>query len=488
MVKARTLALLEPANGLLAQDLWALLESGAEVDDLLEALSATGLRNLGAFAFAQFEADGIRVVVRGSAGVDGMSTEGSQTVRAGAARTWIEDLLPLGSSVTLWLRAPSDDPLPFRVSEGLLPADLLRRAAASDPLLIGTDLSWAHSFDPPAVVGSPNTETEAPLLPEVRPSAIELAIPLPPRPAADADADADADNDHSRTISVNDLTPGLSENLGLPSTGEIAGDAPPSKDEPVDDYDYDALYGRTIARSVQRAAVHASAEEHAAVSSPSPDLGEGVGPPQAVATPISEAGVIDGVPPVSLVEPMRPGDHDGRTITKAQLDAMRSQAGVPGYVAPPMGGPTVQALTCATGHLNPTQAGTCRVCGESLGGAPITVARPSLGRLTFATGEVVVLDRPVIIGRNPRLEGRAFGELPQLLKLDIGHGLSRSHAMVRLEGWQVLIEDLGSANGTVVTLPGRAPRRLHAGEPAMLEAAAEIDFGGEVTAKYDMLP
>src|SRR4051794_38795214 len=70
LVSSGTLALLEPVNGALAEELWSLVAQGADVDDLLEAMSATGLRSLGAFAMAQIEPAGLRVVVRGTATAD----------------------------------------------------------------------------------------------------------------------------------------------------------------------------------------------------------------------------------------------------------------------------------------------------------------------------------------------------------------------------------------------------------------------------------
>jgi pSer/pThr/pTyr-binding forkhead associated (FHA) protein len=114
----------------------------------------------------------------------------------------------------------------------------------------------------------------------------------------------------------------------------------------------------------------------------------------------------------------------------------------------------------------------------------VVIARPVLGVLRFTGGKTVSLDKPVLVGRNPKLEGRMPNEMPHLVKLDVGQGLSRTHAIVRLEGWQVLLEDLNSANGTVVALPGVAPRRLHAGEPSLLEFGATIDFGGEISATF----
>ena len=72
------------------------------------------------------------------------------------------------------------------------------------------------------------------------------------------------------------------------------------------------------------------------------------------------------------------------------------------------------------------------------------------------------------------------------MRLDVGQGLSRTHAAVRLEGWQVLLDDLNSANGTIVQLPGREARRLHPGEPVLLEHGTTIDFGGEITCVVEL--
>jgi len=75
-------------------------------------------------------------------------------------------------------------------------------------------------------------------------------------------------------------------------------------------------------------------------------------------------------------------------------------------------------------------------------------------------------------------------EIPQLVVIEGDDLLSRSHAIIRLESWHVQVEDLGSRNGTLVTLPGREPRRLMVGEPVMLESGAVIEFSDEVSATY----
>lgn len=245
---------------------------------------------------------------------------------------------------------------------------------------------------------------------------------------------------------------------------------------------YDVLFGKTTFRSVSAAAVDIQEDDE----SGDPDDG-----PAAIISgvPISSGPPLETLPPMN--DPVtdhqgRPGDHDGLTMTAAQLRELRSGASEP-VGAPPvasMGGPSVQAVACPSGHFNPTHLSNCRECARPLTGPPQVIARPWLGRLVLSSGETVELTRPVIIGRNPKVEGRLQSEVPQTVRLDVGQALSRSHVMVRLEGWQVLVEDLGSANGTVVTLPGRQPQRLHAGEPVLIEDGAEIDLGGEIICTY----
>lgn len=194
--------------------------------------------------------------------------------------------------------------------------------------------------------------------------------------------------------------------------------------------------------------------------------------------------------PVANVGVPLMGDHDGRTMTKAQIQAMRAAAAAgsagPGPAGPSMGGPTVQALVCPGQHANPPQLSRCRVCGQSLPAAVVMIARPTLGTLRFSNGTTAQLDKPALIGRNPKLEGALPSEVPNIVRLDVGQGLSRTHAAVRLEGWQVLLDDLNSANGTIVQLPGREARRLHPGEPVLLEHGTTIDFGGEITCVVEL--
>ncbi|MGB8860942.1 MAG: FHA domain-containing protein [Ilumatobacteraceae bacterium] len=487
-----TLALFEPLNAALAEVLWDLVVNGAGIDELLEELSTTGLRSLGSFAMAQFEEAQTRIVVRGSATavVDGAA--GRREVVARGVRTWVEEVVEGIDAVALSLAGASDEALPFRAERGLLPADLLRQGAASTPELQGLDLDWVDDFATadsldasvptpekvaavtlPEVVESTGTVPEPSLVqPEpvaevatAVPADRDAGAPVAASDAADQSSARGGDLDPARTItaaSFDRLSDASSDAPAAPTTEQLV--ATPLVATPlVDEGDeYDEIYGRTVARSVHSAAVHPVEEDadDAPAAAASSGLIQGI--PSADATPL--------------------GDHDGHTMTKAQIAAMRAaQAGVqPPTSGPTMGGPTVQALLCPSQHPNPPQLTSCRVCHAALHSPPVHISRPALGTLRFSNGVAVSLDRPVLIGRNPKVEGGLAGEIPQLARLDVGPGLSRTHASVRLEGWQVLLEDLNSANGTIVRLPGREPRRLHPGEPVLLEVGSEVDLGGEI--------
>jgi FHA domain len=495
IVAEHTLALLEAFNGLLAEDLWQLVESGAGIDDLLESLSATGLRSLGSFAMAQYEDDGIRLVVRGSATIDVETADGTSDVQAEGVRTWVEHFVPGECSVTLRLEQSPVAPLPFCIRHGLVPADLLRRTLhITRSELSDVDIGWLKGFEPPLVAGSPKVQSTIATPADPDDIADELFTPLPvannlANPiigASSTESDSTSvpllDIDHGRTISSAQF-----QDYATPQ--QSGWGAPPTETAVEPDRDYDDYFGHTVARSVQGAAVFVAEETPPEPQQPvsTPDTAARYEPPPTGGQPMLIVGVPNSSAAGGLADFV---DLDGHTMTKAQLAALRSGSlpSAGNLQETVMGGPTVQAVMCHTGHPNPPGVGACARCGQPVFGQPTVISRPRLGQLRLDNGEVIGLDRPLLIGRKPKLEGRMLSEMPQIVELSNGQGLSRTHAMIKLEGWHVLIEDLGSANGTIVTLPGREPRRLHEGEPALLEVGAQIDFGGEVSASYEWNP
>ena len=515
--------LIAAARPSLVDELWPLVDAGADADVLLEALSAEGLRTTGAFAFARVEHGGVRVVVRGDAVAEVATPSGERRFEAHGIRTWAEHFVDEATAFTLTIGDQVATTGGHHLDRGVVPAEVI---------------VWPH--EPSAERGGPDsaadteppTDTEAPTATEL-PTEIELpTVTEPPTvgvPTVESDRPSSGSPD-GETVHISQFADDEPGTHDEPGTGTAAGAvedasplAPPVAEpvepaepaepaESADSSDYDSLYGHTVHRSVQQAAVDVAPDPEAGPAD-APASGTATGPtggapfadpsipapvplsgppPTPPAAP-SSTGLIARVPISGVPESGQPesgvgqvdGDHDGLTISAAQLRAMRGAAPPPAAPAPSMGGPTVQAVLCRSGHPNPPQRSVCRLCSEPLDGVPQIIPRPSMGRIVLSTGTYVELHRPAVIGRNPKIEGRLTGELPQTVKLDVGQALSRSHTMIRLEGWQVLAEDLGSANGTFVTLPGRPPQRLHPGEPVLLEPGSTIDLGGEVTGTYD---
>jgi len=117
------------------------------------------------------------------------------------------------------------------------------------------------------------------------------------------------------------------------------------------------------------------------------------------------------------------------------------------------------------------------------------VSRPPLGVLRLSLGDVITLDRGVIMGRNPRAdypEGSPE-ERPHVVKLPSGDGdISRTHLKVSLDGWHVLVTDLNSTNGTLVTLPGQETKQLRPGEPMPIQPGTVVFLAEGIEFRYEL--
>ena len=160
----------------------------------------------------------------------------------------------------------------------------------------------------------------------------------------------------------------------------------------------------------------------------------------------------------------------------------------PGIIEPP--GAIVVGFYCKNGHFNDPKAGYCAVCGIGMGQltrVPREGDRPPLGVLILADGSVCQLDTDYVLGREPMLDTSVTDGCARPLRLADGSGLvSRIHARVELDGWQVFISDLHSANGTRVLLPGESDGTIvEPGVRVPLIAGAQIYLGGEYGLRYD---
>ena len=139
----------------------------------------------------------------------------------------------------------------------------------------------------------------------------------------------------------------------------------------------------------------------------------------------------------------------------------------------------ISAILCNSSHANPPERANCWKCSAPLaGGKVVRINRPALGQLVFTNGRTVTIDRTILVGRSPRAERTDSGGIPQLVMVDSPHGdVSRTHARIFIEGWRVLLEDIGSTNGTVITTEAGISRRIRSGEPAIVTDGATIDLG-----------
>lgn len=128
-------------------------------------------------------------------------------------------------------------------------------------------------------------------------------------------------------------------------------------------------------------------------------------------------------------------------------------------VAPsrPETGPLVRGIECKRGHFNPPLALFCSACGMAMVHAThhtVQAPRPPLGRLILDDGSAFDLDADYMIGRQPRREPAVTeGRMRPLTLATDDRTVSRVHAAVRLDGWDVILTGR-SRNGTYVRFPG----------------------------------
>ena len=165
----------------------------------------------------------------------------------------------------------------------------------------------------------------------------------------------------------------------------------------------------------------------------------------------------------------------------------------PGPAAPAPGAPTgavlVEGVRCARDHFNDPRARYCAVCGIAMFQASVVLSRgprPPLGVLVLDSGESFPLLRDRIIGREPDVHPDVVaGTADPLQPARFGPRLSRLHARIRLDGWNVVVVDEGSTNGTFVwDETGRRWAPLPAGTSRILRPGDHLAFG-DLTATFE---
>ena len=194
-------------------------------------------------------------------------------------------------------------------------------------------------------------------------------------------------------------------------------------------------------------------------------------------------GGADTASPKGSVPSGEQGKHDGRTVSAAGLDATGNALGGQTGLDEPSGtGPSVMAVFCEAGHPNPVHASSCRECDGTITSRTGQVEQPVLGVLRVSSGATAVLDADIIIGRLPQGTSSTAAQSPRLLAVPSpGKAISKTHCAVRVEGWDMRVEDLGSTNGTFLLLAGEEPRRVPEHQQLFLRIGDVIDIGDGTT-------
>jgi FHA domain-containing protein len=499
------------------RELWQRIEGDAGLDALLASLLGMGLREVPGFALLAARDGGGHLICRGRGSATLISGGTTERLAGTGLVTWREHPVPPDARCVVLGDPPAGTDLRLPASMGVF-------LAQSVTIALVAAGHGRHEAAPPARAA----------IPDATGSRAETPAPAAPsRPAGDVGATL-------TYPAAQDWIPGSDAAAPAPDgTGPAAGSGP------AEDTGYDFLFGATQARTVEDAAVRPAADDGEpsglpqarllpASAAPQPQAppvprpeprGAPAGPAaiEDTGTPAGPGGLIDAVPWASGPDEPSPGGAlpaaprpplapvpQPPPVAAAPPSPARPAVAPPGPAADPDGdngatvrredllrlaslaassdriGPTVHAVLCPSSHPSPPSSPACRVCGVPLPEQdPVTVPRPVLGVLRLSTGDVITLDRGVVMGRSPRTDFDGE-ERPHIVKLPSGDGdISRTHLQVSLDGWHVLVADLKSTNGTLVTLPGRDPERLRPGEPVPIQPGTVVTLSDDIHFRYE---
>lgn len=523
VVRPGFVALVGPQAGAdVARALWDAAPQG--VLAVLDVLARDGLAALPPFAVASVDGTRVHVAVRGDVDVEVTTTDGSvQTLRAGAVRTWSEQVLEDVGVLVGRADGAADGPV-LPLVEGVAPAGTVRveiaevvapvaaiepvAALVAEPVAPAAGRPDAQAAAEP--VASAAAEPDAPAAAEpVAPavdepvraghetpdaltkaaggrSAASTAAAPEPVPASEV---AEPEVTAPELAQPDDSAPAVAASEDVPAE-QVAEEAPapePARPEPA----------RAEERPTGRRATGADRFATLPPVEPEPqaEVADVVEEPVASSDPTRWSVATSAEPQDLRPAAVEPGRYD---VVAAAESFLEQHSRGPGLVDLPSTRTTSTAA--AVPDLSPASADDhdgLTILSSDLAAirdqlpswaadevpGPFAVpdaAQPA--RLVLSTGLVVTLDRAVLLGRAPQVARVTNRELPRLVTVPSPQqDISRTHAEVRVEGDHVLVTDLDSTNGVHVARPGEGARRLHPGEPSVVAADEVVDLGDGVT-------
>ncbi|MBO0981410.1 FHA domain-containing protein [Microbacterium sp. SD291] len=459
----------------------------ATVVDVLTTQAGGSFTELPPFAAAVAEGSDVRIALRGGVAAR-VSTTGDEAKELSGAEvtTWSERFVAGASRVEITVEQtetasglpvqggivraaaviadlePSDAE-PLTAAPGPVPVVESEAAGVSAAVLAGAKAPQLATFGAAAgaaagsLPGASSSEAETP-----EAEAPEAEAPEVEAPAAADGGDAPAAEGADATETATESIPAITADeppADEPAADEPAADEPPADEpavvEPVPAPDAADADDATPEPAEAKADDSALLPSEVTLAPSDEDFDQLWG--ETVHTASSPAAAAPLVAPAAAPAALGgEGDHDGATISAAELRALRRQ-----------GQPAESEA--------PTQV--------------IPVAAAGAGRIQVSTGQVVALDRTVIIGRRPRSTRASGANMPHLVAVDSPQqDISRSHLEIRPEGDTVVVIDLHTTNGSTLLRPGADPVRLHPGEQTLVLSGDVVDLGDGVTVAFEDLP
>lgn len=410
----------------LLERVWLQAATGRGLPAVLEALTGafgTSLAAIPPFAVALQEPTGVRVVVRGGLEIDVETATGVESLSGAGVTTWTERSLPGVRRVSI-VDGTEGGAAEYPICDGIVLVSAIR-----------VDFGDRSDDDAAASVAV------EPALDETVETAPVETPPVEPPPAEAAPVETPADvTTVPLTQDAADETRTEPDPEPAPSAGE------PGIESPV----VPVAAPDPVPAAPAAPGLIDSATVLTATGADTLLPGDSTFARASSATTDDEpASVADSALAATIARPApapAEGDHDGATISVAE--ARRLRGGVSDSAPPPLAPPRP----------------------------------PAPGRVRLSTGQVLLLDRTVVIGRRPRSTRVVGTDLPHLVSVaSPEQDISRSHVELRAEGDSIVATDLHTTNGTTLHRPGADPVRLHPGEATVVVAGDLLDLGDGVT-------
>ncbi|MGO4680586.1 FHA domain-containing protein [Microbacterium sp. 2MCAF23] len=497
-------ALPPDSDAALVERLWErVARPEVAFSDVVDALTAAGGGSFSAippFVAVVREGESARVAVRGRVRARVVGAGAEREITGAEVTTWSERFVPAMTGVEITVEEGGEEPLlpivagVVRAASILVGSVALPGSSSDDAESDAVPGSSTENAGSGSVPGSSTDDAESDAIPGSSTDDAEGDS----RPGSSTDeAESDAVPGSSTDEAEGDSVPGSSTDdaEGGSRPGSLSEDAEGDRDEtPLSE-------PAPIPEPVEGT----TTQDPAPSSADLDDLGDTVlsvpapvetmlPPADTIAAPLG-GHTLDFSPapapaPALIAQSEDDGDHDGATISLAQARAMR------GGLASDLPEPAEPASTAAD-LAAPISAAPIAAVPVSVvpgtaeePGATTAAPAPTTGPwIRLSTGQVVALDRTVVIGRRPRATRSSGATLPHLVAVDSPQqDISRSHLEIRPEPDAVVVLDLHTTNGSTLLRPGNDPMRLHPGEQTIVVTGDVIDLGDGVTVAFEELP